>query len=101
MLNLSFLSGRHTDFLRYFGSLFVIFVLGRKKCTFMRILVVFRATLCFNPLATFEAFLEPPLAGAAASPSLTSFFGAISNNCCLCGMLRKPVVGCCLSLEPK
>merc|ERR1712086_647672 len=41
-----------TDFLRYLPSRFLIRVLGKKKCTFFRILDVLRATVCFKPFAT-------------------------------------------------
>merc|ERR1719428_1346233 len=47
-------------------------VLGRKKCTFVRIFVDLRDTEPLTALATFPAFLAPPFLASA------SFFGPMT-----------------------
>merc|ERR1719281_1244682 len=59
MANLSILSSLFTDFRGYFGSRFLISVLGRKKWMLRRFLDCFRATDCFTAFETLEAFLLP------------------------------------------
>ena len=58
-----------TDFLGYFGSLFFLSVLGKKKCTFLRCFVVLRATVVFKAFATFFA-LPPFWAGPPPATQL-------------------------------
>merc|ERR1719436_2210022 len=64
---LSILSRRSTDLRGYFGSRFLMRVLGRKKWTLVRFFEVFLVTTCFTALAVLLAFLAAFL--GAASPS--------------------------------
>merc|ERR1712050_219904 len=80
MSNLSRLLNFDTDFLGYFGSRFLMRVLGLKKCTFKRFLDVFFVTVCFTAFATLEAFLLPPSAFEGSAPT-PLFFGAIPEKC--------------------
>merc|ERR1719392_253198 len=50
MRYLSILSRLSTDFRAYFGVRFLMSVLGRKKCTLVRFLLVFLVTTCFTAL---------------------------------------------------
>merc|ERR1719444_710529 len=59
ILYLSFRSRLSTDRLGYFGSRFLIKVLGRKKCTFVRTFLCFLATEPLTALATLPAFFVP------------------------------------------
>merc|ERR1719428_978638 len=51
-------------------------VLGRKKCTFVRIFVDLRDTEPLTALATFPAFLAPPFLASASAAAC--FFGPMT-----------------------
>merc|ERR1719191_722796 len=84
--NLSNLSKRLTDFEGYFGSRFLMSVLGLKKWMLRRFFDDFRDTVCLIAFATLPAFLLPPLTSERGFSSEVAaafgapFFGAISIN---------------------
>merc|ERR1719150_1536802 len=84
MRYLSILGRTSTDLLGYFGSRFLLRVLGRKKCTLVLTLLCFLDTEPFTALATLAAFFAPPFFGsspsAPASAGCFLLFGAIATS---------------------